>query len=99
MVLDLDIAGLEHADLATDGTGMKTGNAGLYRIMKYGDPDARQKKHFIITVDVRTKKIIGIKVHIEGSGTSEPETAEKHLRGVKVGAFVTVHSIPTIPCI
>ncbi len=91
MILDLDIAGL-----ATDGTGMKTGNAGSYRIMKYSDPDARQKKHLIITADVRTKKI---KVYIEGSGPSEPETAEKHLRGMKVCAFVTVHSIPTISCI
>ena len=41
---------------------------------------------------MRTKKIIGIKVYMEGSGPSEPETAEKHLRdavlrGVKVGAF------------
>ncbi|EQD57352.1 transposase ISC1058, partial [mine drainage metagenome] len=79
---DLDIAGLEYADLGTDGTGMKTNNAGSYRIMKYGDPDARQRKHLvvIITADVRTKKIIGIESHVEGKGPSEPETAEKHMK-------------------
>ena len=94
MTPDLDIAGMEYADLGTDGTGMKTNNAGSYRITKYGDPDARKRKHLvvIITADTRTKKIIGIKVYIEGAGPSEPETAEKHLmdavlKGVKVGRF------------
>ncbi len=94
MVPDLDIAGLEYADLATDGTGMKTGNAGFYRVMKYGDPDAERRRHLVIviTADARTKKITGIVSYIEGTGPSEPQVAEKHLRdaamrGVKVGAF------------
>ena len=91
---DLDISGLEYAEVGTDGTGMKTNNAGAYRIMKYGDPDARRKKHLvvIITADVKTKKIIGIESHVEGTGPSEPETAEKHMKdailhGVKVREF------------
>lgn len=91
---DLDIAGLEYARLGTDGTGMKTNNAGSYRITKYGDPDARKRKHLvvIITADVKTKKIIGIESHIEGSGPSEPETAGNHMRnallhGVRVREF------------
>jgi len=91
---DLDIAGLEYLDLGTDGTGMKTSNAGSYRITKYGDPDARQRKHLvvIITADVRTKRIVGIESHIEGNGPSEPETAGKHLtdatlNGSKVREF------------
>ncbi len=89
-----DISGLKYADLGTDGTGMKTNNAGTYRIMKYGDPDAHKRKHLvvIITADVRTKKIIGIESHVEGSGPSEPETAGKHLRdaimnGINVREF------------
>ena len=91
---DLDIAGVEYARLGTDGTGMKTNNAGSYRITKYGDPDARKKKHLvvIITAHVRTKKIIGIESHIEGSGQSEPEAAGNHMRnallhGVRVRGF------------
>ncbi len=91
---DLGIAGMEYADIGTDGTGMKTNNAGSYRIIKYGDPDAKRKKHLvvIITADVRKKKITGIESHIEGSGPSEPETAGKHmsnalLHGVKIREF------------
>ncbi|EQD76890.1 transposase ISC1058 [mine drainage metagenome] len=69
-------------ELASDGTGLKTSNAGEYRIFRYGDPDARQKKHLVvvITADVRRKKVIGIEVHIEGKGHSEPQTAVAHLR-------------------
>ncbi len=91
---DLDIAGLEYADLATDGTGLRTNNAGSYRITKYGDPDVRKRRHLvvIITADVRTKRIIGIESHIEGSGPSEPETAQGHMKdavlhGVRVREF------------
>ena len=42
---DPDISGMEYAEIGTDGTGMKTGNAGSYRIMKYGDPGAGKRLH------------------------------------------------------
>ena len=82
MMPELDISGMQYAELATDGTGMKTDNAGAYRITKYGDPDACRRKHLvvIITADVRTKKVAGIEAHIEGTGPSEPETASRHIR-------------------
>ena len=90
----LGIAGLEYAEVGTDGTGLKTNNAGSYRITKYGDPDAGKRKHLviIITADVRTKKIIGIESHVEGTGPSEPETASGHMKdailhGISVGKF------------
>ena len=73
---------------------MKSNNAGSYRATKYGDPDAKRRKHLvvIITSDVRTKRIMGIEAHIEGTGPSEPETAQKHIReavmkGIKVTEF------------
>ena len=85
---------MEYAEVGTDGTGLKTNNAGSYRTAKYGDPDARKRKHLvvIITADVKTKKIIGIQSHIEGTGPSEPETASRHVRGavmkgVKINGF------------
>ena len=91
---DLDIAGLEYAEVGTDGTGLKTNNAGSYRTAKYGDPDAKRRKHLviIITADVRSGKIIGIESHIEGTGPSEPETASRHvkeavMKGVKIREF------------
>lgn len=69
-------------ELASDGTGLKTSNAGEYRIFRYGDPEAKQHKHLVvvITADVRRKKLIGIEVHIEGKGHSEPATAGAHVR-------------------
>ena len=88
---DIDISGIQYAELGTDGTGMKTNNAGSYRIMKYGDPDTRQRKHLvvIITADVNTKKVIGIESHIEGTGPSEPETASRHIKeAVKKGVNI-----------
>jgi hypothetical protein len=71
-------------ELGSDGTGLKTSNAGEYRIFRYGDPDARQKKHLVvvITADVRHKKLLGIEVHIEGKGHSEPRMAASHVREV-----------------
>ena len=94
MIPELDISGMQYAELGTDGTGLKTNNAGSYRTIKYGDPDAKQRKHLviIITADVRTKKIIGIESRIEGTGPSEPETASRHIReavmkGVEVKTF------------
>lgn len=69
-------------ELATDGSGLKTGNAGEYRLFRYGDPEAKRRKHLIvvITADVRRKKLIGIEVHIEGVGHSESKVAQRHLR-------------------
>lgn len=69
-------------EVASDGTGLKTSNAGEYRIFRYGDPDAKQRKHLVvvITADVKRKKVIGIEVHIEGKGHSESQTAAAHVR-------------------
>lgn len=81
-------------EVASDGTGLTTSNAGEYRLFRYGDPEARQRKHLVvvITADVRRKKWIGIEVHLEGKGHSEPGTAASHLcsaagRGYRVRAF------------
>jgi Transposase DDE domain len=96
-------------ELASDGTGIKTSNAGEYRIFRYGDPEAKQRKHLVvvITADVRRKKVIGIEVHIEGKGHSESGTAAAHVRevtkrGYRVrkfygdGAYDTVRMFATL---
>ena len=53
-----------------------------------------ENKHLvvIITADVRTKKIIGIESHVEGTDLSEPDAAADHMKnavlhGVKIGKF------------
>ena len=83
---------LESISIGTDSNGFRTNNAGSYRITKYWDPVAMRRKHLvvIITADVKTKKIIGIQSHNEGTGPSEPETAQKHVReAVMKGMNVT----------
>ncbi len=69
-------------ELASDGTGRKTSNAGEYRIFSYGDSDSRRRKHLVvvITADVRRTKGMGIEVHIEGKGHSESRSAAAHVR-------------------
>ncbi len=81
-------------EIASDGSGLKSSNAGQYRILKYGDPDASQRKHLIvvITADVRRKKLLGISARIEGPGRSECDDASDHvrdaiLRGMKISKF------------
>lgn len=69
-------------ELASDGSGLRTTHAGEYRIFRYGDPGARQRKHLVvvITADVRHKKVIGIEAHIEGKGHSEAGVAIQPIR-------------------
>ena len=82
MIPEVKLPKYAELELASDGTGLQTSNAGEYRIFRYGDPDARQRKHLVvvITADVRRKKVIGVEVHIEGKGHSEAETAATHVR-------------------
>lgn len=41
---------MQYVEIGTDGTGLNTSNAGSYRIIKYGDPDARKRKHLIVII-------------------------------------------------
>ncbi len=76
-------------ELASDGTGRKTSNAGEYRIFRYGDPDAKPRKHLVvvITAEVKRKKVIGIEVYIEGKGHSESQTAAVHVQAAAQGGY------------
>ncbi|MEM4091270.1 MAG: hypothetical protein QXQ46_11130 [Thermoplasmatales archaeon] len=71
----------KEVELASDGTGLKTSNAGEYRQFKYGDQNAKRKKYLvvIITADVRKKKLQYLE-HIQGEGQSEPKVAEKQIK-------------------
>jgi hypothetical protein len=50
--------------------------------MKYGDPDAKRRKHLvvIVTANMRTKRIVRIEYQVEGTGPSEPEIAARHVK-------------------
>ncbi|MEM0170512.1 MAG: hypothetical protein QXM30_02110 [Thermoplasmata archaeon] len=58
--LEIIIPEKKEIELASDGTGLKTSNAGEYRQFKYGDPNVKRKKYLgvIITADVKKKKLL-----------------------------------------
>ena len=70
LVPEISLPSFSIAEIGTDGTGLKTRNAGEYRLFKYGDRDAIQKKHLVvvITADVKHKKLLCVDVRIEGKG-------------------------------
>ncbi|MEM3908051.1 MAG: hypothetical protein QXZ17_14535 [Nitrososphaerota archaeon] len=82
----------DEAETATDGSGLKASNAGEYRILKYGDKDARKKHLVIVTADVRRKKLLCVTVRIEGKGYTEASIALQHIlsiteRGIGIKKF------------
>jgi hypothetical protein len=71
-------------DVGSDGSGLKTNNAGEYRVFKYGERKGRRKcVVVIITADVRHHKLLEVDAHIEGEGEDEPPVARKHIRKLK----------------
>ncbi|MEM3829646.1 MAG: IS5/IS1182 family transposase, partial [Conexivisphaerales archaeon] len=46
---EISLPQFDDSEVATDGSGLKTSNAGEYRILKYGDKDARQKHLVAVT--------------------------------------------------
>ena len=78
-------------EIATDGTGMRMSNGGVYREFKYGKKTGR-KKYVVVTItaDVKKKKLLDFDVHIEGEGDSEPKSAAKHIKKLrKAGNKIT----------
>ena len=81
---EISLPQFNETEIATDGTGLKTKNAGEYRIMKYGDPDAKRKKHLVvvITAEVKHKKLLCVEVRIEGKGYTEASIALQHISSI-----------------
>lgn len=94
MIPEIRLPTEKEIEVASDGSGLKTNNAGEYRIYKYGKKKSKKKKHLVvvITADIKHKKLLNVDVHVEGKGKSEPSIAERHLKklkkkGVKVKKF------------
>ena len=91
---EISLPSYREAEVGSDGSGLKTRNAGEYRILKYGDPEAKQKKHLVvvITAGIRHKKLLCVDVRIEGKGYTEASIAEEHLlsiakKGIRIKSF------------
>ena len=76
---DIQLPDYGDLEVGCDGTGLKTNNAGQYRIYKYGERTRKKHLIVIITGDVRCKKLISVDAYIEGEGPSEPKVGMKHV--------------------
>ena len=82
----------DELEVGSDGSGLKSNNAGQYRIFKYGERTRKKYLVVVITADVKHKKLLDVDAHIEGEGDDEPKVAMKHIRklerkGKKVKGF------------
>jgi len=83
MVPEIKLPTYKELEVATDGSGLRTNNAGEYRVFKYGNRTRKKHLVVVITADIKHKKLLKIEAHIEGEGNSEPKIAEKHLKEIK----------------
>ncbi|MEM3191998.1 MAG: transposase [Thermoplasmata archaeon] len=79
LVPEISLPEFDEVEIATDGSGLKTSNVGEYRILKYGDKDARRKKHLVVIITADVKKPLCVEVHIEGKEHTETSIAMEHL--------------------
>jgi len=83
MVPAIELPTEKDLEVATDGSGLKTNNAGEYRVFKYGNRTKKKHLVVVITADIKQKKLLKVEAQIEGEGESEPKIAEKHLKELK----------------
>jgi hypothetical protein len=83
MVPEIKLPTDKELEVATDGSGLKTNNAGEYRVFRYGEKTRKKHLVVVITADIKHRKLLKVEAHVEGEGKSEPQIAEKHLRELK----------------
>lgn len=81
----------DELDVGSDGSGVKSNNAGQYRIFKYGERTRKKYLIVVITADIH-KKLLAVDAHMEGEGDDEPKVAMGHIKkiekkGKKVNSF------------
>ncbi|MEM3829086.1 MAG: IS5/IS1182 family transposase [Conexivisphaerales archaeon] len=89
---EISLPQFNETEIATDGSGLKTSNTGEYRILKYGDNNARKKHPVIIAADVKHKKLLCKTVRIEDKEHTEASIAMEqtsHIlqRDIKIRKF------------
>jgi len=83
MIPQIELPKEDELDVATDGSGLKTNNAGEYRVFKYREKAKKKYLVVVITADIRNKKLLKVEAHIQNKGKSEPKIAKKHLKKLK----------------
>ena len=74
----------DNLEVGSDGSGLKTNNAGEYKSYKYGERKGQHKYVVvIITADVKRRKLLAVDAHIQGEGQDEPKVAMRHIRKIE----------------
>ena len=76
---EVSVPDYDDLEIGCDGSGLKSNNAGQYRIFKYGERTRKKYLVVVITAD-KNKKLIDVDAHIEGEGPDEPKVGIKHAR-------------------
>ncbi len=79
MKLEVSVPDYDDLEIGCDESGLKSNNAGQYRIFKYGERMRKKYLAVVITAD-KNKKLIDVDAHIEGEGPDEPKVGIKHAR-------------------
>ena len=77
---EIELPDYDDLEIGSDGSGLKSNNAGQYRIFKYGERTRKKYLVVVITADVNHKKLLDVDAHIEGEGPDEPKIGMKHAR-------------------
>ena len=64
MVPEIELPTEKDLEVATDGSGLKTNNAGEYRVFKYGNKTKKKHLVVVITADIKQKKLLKVEAQI-----------------------------------
>jgi hypothetical protein len=77
---EIELPDYDDLEPGSDGSGLKSNNAGQYRIFKYGERTRKKYLVVVITADVKHKKLLHVEAHMEGEGPDEPKIGMKHVK-------------------
>ena len=83
MVPEITLPMENELEIGTDGSGLKSNNAGEYRVLKYGDKKKKKYLVVVITADIKNKKLLKVDAYIKKKRKSEPKVAIKHIKDLK----------------
>ncbi len=80
---EISLPDYDNLDVGSDGSGLKTNNAGEYRVFKYGDKTKKKHLVIVITAEVKCKKLLCVDAYIDGEGNGESKTSLAHIKNLQ----------------
>jgi hypothetical protein len=79
---EITLPDYDELDIGSDGSGLKSNNAGEYRIFKYGERTRKKYLIVVITADIKHKRLLDVDAYMEGEGPDEPKIGMKHVKKI-----------------